>query len=461
MPTSESTVPTPSAAPTVPAGPVVTGVAAARLLAKLSGPLVAGGVIARRRTVMPLLEKRQSDADTVETMLELRREYGPGPLRLELPGRTVVVPLTAGDVERVLAQSPELFTPANREKRAALSPFQPHGVLISRGRARESRRTFNEQVLDSDLPLHHLAGSLAPTIREEAGNIVAEASGNDGLLDASVFVEGWWRMVRRVVLGDGARDDDAVTDDLWTLRGDGNWSYLRPLRRRVRDRFLDRLYEYVDDAEPLSLAGAVAAARPDSTVDPVGQIPHWLFAFDAAGMVALRALAVLSAQPEHMRRARDEIVEMDLSQPQVLPYLRACILESVRLWPTTPAILRDSTTTTHWGEGDRRFDIESGAAFLILTAFFHRDRTSIDFADDFTPDAWLDGRMSTQRAVVPFSAGPARCPGQNFVLFTTSMMLANLIESLPDLRQQSTPSLGGESPLPATLNHFSIALKAH
>ncbi|SNT42477.1 cytochrome P450 [Rhodococcoides kyotonense] len=460
MPISDPTVPTPSVPPTAAVGPTLTGLAAARLLAKLSGPLVAGGVIARRRSVMPVLEKRQTDADTVRTMLELRREYGPGPLTLALPGRTVVIPLVAGDVERVLAQSPDLFTPANREKRAALSTFQPHGVLISRGRARTSRRDFNEQVLDTDLPLHHLAGSIAPTLRTEALGIVSDSLDNDGVLDAAVFVEGWWRVVRRVVLGDSARDDHAVTDDLWKLRADGNWSYLRPLRRRLRDRFLDRLFDYVNDAEPLSLAGAVAASRPDSAVDPVGQIPHWLFAFDAAGMVALRALAVLAAQPEHLQRARDEISDLDLSQPQILPYLRACILESVRLWPTTPAILRDSTATTRWGEGDRRFEIDSDAAFLILTAFFHRDPTTIDFADEFTPDAWLDGRMSSQLAVVPFSAGPARCPGQNLVLFVTSMILANIVAALPNLRQTSAPPLTARSALPATLNHYSITLKA-
>lgn len=272
--------------PGSPAGTTLSGITAARLLTTLTGPLVAGGVIARRKSVMPLLERRQTDADLVTTMTDLRERYGPGPLQLSLPGRRIVLPLVPDDVARVLAESPSPFTPANREKKAALSPFQPHGVLISTGPVRGHRRAFNEGVLDTDLTLHHLAGSIAPTVRDEMAG-----SARDGRITADDFIENWWRMVRRVVLGESARLDNSVTDDLWTLRKQGNWSYLQPNRRRTRDRFIGRLYDYCADADPLSLAGAVSATRAEPTVDPIGQIPHWLFAFDAAGMVTLRALA--------------------------------------------------------------------------------------------------------------------------------------------------------------------------
>lgn len=440
-------------------GPTLTGLHAARVLTKLAGPLVGGGVLARRRKIMPLLERLQTDADTVRVMAGLRRDYVPGQVQLELPGRTVVLPLLGSDVARILQGSPQEFTPANREKRAALEAFQPHGVLISRGGAREPRRLFNEQLLDTDLPVHHLAGSFATTIRSEIRELISYILDKGGVLDGPLFIEAWWRLVRILVLGQTARDDDAVTDDLWKLRSRGNWSYVLPTRHRLREKFFDQLYDYVDRADPLSLAGAVAAAHPEAAVDPVGQIPHWLFAFDAAGMVTLRALAVLAAEPQAMDEARQEATAKDLGQPQILRYLQSCVLESVRLWPTTPAILRDSTTTTTWGSGSDRFDIAPGAAFLILASAFHRDASTLAFADVFTPEAWLDGRAEKLPGLVPFSSGPARCPGENLVLFVTSMVLANLIEAFPGIRQLSTPPLSAEVALPATVDHYSITLR--
>ena len=53
-------------------------------------------------------------------------------------------------------------------------------------------------------------------------------------------------------------------------------------------------------------------------------------------MAAFRAHALIAA---------DEIDTTDANA------LRATVLESVRLWPTTPAILRDTTTDTEWSNG--------------------------------------------------------------------------------------------------------------
>jgi hypothetical protein len=61
----------------------------------------------------------------------VHRRYGEDPIRLRLP--------------------------ANREKQAALSHFQPHGVLISHGQSRMGRRELNEAVLDTARPVHRQA----------------------------------------------------------------------------------------------------------------------------------------------------------------------------------------------------------------------------------------------------------------------------------------------------------------
>lgn len=72
---------------------------------------------------------------------------------------------------------------------------------------------------------------------------------------------------------------------------------------------------------------------------------------------------------------------------------------------------------------------------------------------------WLDGRAEQYPQLVPFSAGPVVCPGQNLVLFTTSTLLANLL-STTSLRLRSTHVLDPERPLPVTLDQYGLEFAA-
>src|SRR5687767_12119774 len=96
-------------------------------------PLLARGAIVRRPRVVGLLDRADADRRAVRCLQRLRRRHGRGPVVLRLPGRTVAVVLGREHMDRVLGQTPEPFATATLEKRAALSRFEPHGVLISHG----------------------------------------------------------------------------------------------------------------------------------------------------------------------------------------------------------------------------------------------------------------------------------------------------------------------------------------
>jgi cytochrome P450 len=232
-------------------------------------------------------------------------------------------------------------------------------------------------------------------------------------------------MVRRIVLGPSARDDVALNDLLDRLRRRANWAVL-PVHRRDRDLLAARIASYVADAEPDTLAGS----------DVASQIPHWLFAFDAAGMVALRTLALLSTHPEHAAKARADH-----------GYLRACVRDTVRLWPTTPALLRENTTPVTLGG----HHFPARTTFLLYTPFLHRTRPPA--ADIFDPDQW--GHAQPPPGLVPFSAGPARCPGENLVLHLTTTLLATLLTNR-DFTLTGPQPLTSHRPLPHTLDNFRL-----
>ncbi|MET7329527.1 cytochrome P450 [Nonomuraea sp. NPDC005650] len=392
----------------------VTPAEALALAATVALPSIAQGPVARRPFAVRLAELTDADGRAIRLLARLRAGHGDGPLLVRLPGgRWVMLPLASRDVRAVLED--RAFTPAARGKRGALGHFQPDGVLITRDPdLRERRRALNDQVLGSGF-CH-----FARVVEEEAATLPRY-----GLLTWPRFHAMHWRIVRRVVLGDGARDDVILTRQLDRLRADANWSDLRGRRTDVFNAFRRRLDGHLARAEPGSLAAVLARAHAAPDVHPEGQVPHWLFAFDGAAMVAYRALALAAAQ----RGPVD---------------LRATVLESARLWPVTIDIVREAVGPTEW-------DIPEGTTVVSHSPYVNRAEPG----DTYRPELWREG--GGEWAGVPFSAGFARCAGEDLVLFTA----ATLLEAV--LRERSVrASVSLTGALPAMLNHFRLrfAVKA-
>jgi cytochrome P450 len=429
----------------VPSASLPTATAAETLgvLADVVAPPVAKGPILRRRLAMRLFSRLDLDGRAIRRLQRLRRSYPSGPLMLTMPGRPRALVLQPEDVRRILDGAPDPFAPDTREKRAALAHFEPQGVLVSRGADRAERRRYNEAVLEPDRPVHALGEVFLRVADEEAAGLLESAPDGFGW---PAFTRTWHRMARRWVLGDGARDDERITDELRRLRAAANW-VLPPIRRRLLRRFYRRLEAHLGRAESGSLAGIMAATPAGPRAAPAGQVPQWLFAFDSAGIATARALALLTTHPDELGRARTEL--SPTARPP-LPRLRAALLESLRLWPTTPLVLRQTTRPTEWTMGS----MPAGTGVVIYAPFFHRDGERQPFADRFTPELWLRDDAESHWPLIPFSRGPAGCPGRQLALLAGSAMLAALLRR-SDLRLQRPP-LAPDRPLPGTLDHFGL-----
>lgn len=414
-----------------------------RTLGAVLLPPVVKGPIVRRPRAVTLLERMDAESHALTQMQRLRERYGPDPVQLNLAGRRMALVLDPDDVHRVLNESPEPFAPASLEKRGALGHFQPAGVLASSNEDRLQRRPFNEDVLAAGTTVHPRVGLRMAQVAQEEMDALLGHVDFAGELDWDSYARAWMRIVRRVVLGDGAREDEAVTDELLTLRRLGNLSYLAPRRPALRARFLELLRGYVDRAEPGSLAEVVAQTPAPAGTEPHQQIPQWLFAFDAATWASFRALALLTDHPGAADRARAE----RKGAPD-LPFVRSAVLESLRLWPTTPLILRESTRETSWRTGT----LPEGTSLVIFAPFFHRDDQRLGQAHSFDPDQWLQERTDADWPLVPFSGGPAMCPGRNVVLLVASTALGHLVGS------RTFSSTAGLEPgrLPSLLSPFRL-----
>lgn len=423
-----------------------------RVLGGVVLPLLQRGVIVRRPLMTRLVDRLEADRKAVRLLQDLRHRYGRGPLRLRIPGRRMVVVLSPEHVHRVLAGSPEPFHPATREKRAALAHFEPAGVLISSTQDRPERRRFNEAALDTDHAVHRGADAMIGKINDEVDRLLAEMDQRGGLVWED-YNRHWMRMVRRVTFGEGAADDEQLTEDILALRATANWAFLHPKRRILRARFLDRVLHHLERAEPGTLAEWAAKAPTTANTYPEHQVPQWLFAFDAANWASYRALGLLASHPEHAAAARRELSDRDLRRPQELPYLRACVLESLRLWPTTPAVLRETTRATQWEDGP----VPENTSMLVYAPFFHRDDEHVDAAHRFEPDLWARERTEDDWPFIPFSTGPVICPGRNLVLHVTSTVIGRLLTERHLVPENHL--LDPRRPLPGTLSPFTLRFR--
>ncbi|MEX0647724.1 MAG: cytochrome P450 [Balneolaceae bacterium] len=412
-------------------------------------PTIAKGPIIRRPKAVAVGEKLDLDRRAIEIVQKLEERHGKGPLMLKVPVRKYAVILSPEHVHRVLNNSPEPFATATKEKKAALSHFEPKNALISHGEERAERRHFNEEVLESESPRHHMAEKFISVIDEEVTILLNDAEKNSGL-DWYDFIEAWFRVVRRVVFGDHARDDRELTQMIAELRADANWAFLKPKNTELRDQFHDRVKKRLAKAEPGSLAALIDKIPGTEEAYPWQQVPQWLFAFDPACMVTFRTLALLSTHPEQAGHAFREI-ENDKTDLQVLPYLRACILDTTRLWPTTPLVLRETTTETEWETGI----MPARTHIVIFAPYFHRDNRNLTYSDSFTPELWMRERDDIDWPLIPFSGGPAICPGRHIVLLLTSAMLAALFRKRRFFLK-NPERLDPAQPLPSTLNNFSL-----
>lgn len=109
-----------------------------------------------------------------------------------------------------------------------------------------------------------------------------------------------------------------------------------------------------------------------------------------------------------------------------LPYLRACLDESLRLFPPTVHGLLRSTPAEGMTIVEDFIPGQVSVMMSPLTA--HRDPVIFPNGDEFIPDRWLgDAGKSLQPYFLPFSAGARGCIGRNISYLEQTVAMATLL----------------------------------
>jgi cytochrome P450 len=420
-------------------------------------PNAVQGLFRRRPGRVAIANRLGVDGRAVRFMQGLRKRHGRGPLWVRVMTERALLVLETDDIRRVLSGSPHPFASDPPAKRKGMGSFQPDALTLSRGDLWQDRRRFTEAVLDTPRPVHRLADRFVEVAIAETVELLEEIeSGGQTELGYDEFHRGMRRIVRRVVLGNSARDDEELSDLLAELMSRANG--LPSDRSEKLEPFMNRIHAYAATAEPGTLVGlfAKAPSSPDTRID--GQVPHWLFAFwDTLTANALRALALITSHHDQRATLETELsaaAEGDrLADGDViagLSFMRACLQEAMRLWPTTPLLSRVTLVDLTWDGAV----VPAGTQVLIFNTFHHRDSERLDYADRFAPEAWLEGHAGESWSFNHFSHGPQGCPGTNLALLVGSAVLAELLtRRRPQLLE---PALDPGRPLPPMLDVFRL-----
>lgn len=423
-----------------------------RFTAQVGVPNVLQGLFVKRERVVGLANALPADGLAFGLVAGLARKYGPDPFWVRVGAEETLLLTHPEDIEVVLGGSPSPFASDPEAKRKGMVAFQPNALTISRGDLWANRRAFAEAVLDTSQPTHRLTKGFAALAVAEADSALALGR---PLTFADVN-EAFQRLTRRVVFGDAASDDTELTRQLGALMAAGNSMPGEPAPGY--DEFHQRIASYVDRPDESALTGLIGAAPHDRATDVPGQLIHWLFAMgDTLPANLFRALGVLATHPEPLERVRAEIGRRSLTTPATLArstYLAGCILEAMRLWPTTGLFGRVQAEDFRWKNGQTT---PAGTQLLIYNPFTHRNPKAVPFADRFAPEEWSEGDASTSWAFNFFSHGPQGCPGAGLSILLGQAFLGRLAMQA-DPRVASGARLDPAKKLPYSLDVYGLTI---
>ncbi len=107
-----------------------------------------------------------------------------------------------------------------------------------------------------------------------------------------------------------------------------------------------------------------------------------------------------------------------------LPYTRAIIEETLRLYPPVPIMSRQANRADRIGA----LEVEKGALVLVVPWLLHRATDLWEDPNHFKPERFLGPERPRPYSYIPFAAGPRICAGLAFGLTESILCLATLAQ---------------------------------
>lgn len=157
---------------------------------------------------------------------------------------------------------------------------------------------------------------------------------------------------------------------------------------------------------------------------------------DTTAIALTNVLYYLIKHPNTLNKLREEVAgALDegeeiapYAKVKSLPYLKACLDESLRLSPPLPRGLERKTPPQ--GMEILGEHIAGGVTVSVSSYVAHRDPVLFPEPDSFKPERWLNESEATKdmrAAWIPFTTGARACIGRNITMMEQQILIATLV----------------------------------
>lgn len=157
---------------------------------------------------------------------------------------------------------------------------------------------------------------------------------------------------------------------------------------------------------------------------------------DTSAATVIWAMTALISKPNTMKKVQPESREsvgkksiVNEDDVQNLPYFKAVIKETFRLYPPAPVLVPRGTMQNSTLEG---YKIKPKTIIHINAWAISRDAEIWEKSEEFIPDRFLNRNTNFKGQnfeLIPFGFGKRGCPGMTLGVATVELVLSNLLYS--------------------------------
>lgn len=386
----------------------------------------------------------------------MTQHYRSGVDSFRMLNRQIVVVNAPEAIKHVMVTHNAIYERKSPQMRRALEYLLGDGLFISDGKTWQRRRP-----LVADIVHKNRLPAFAPTMEEVTGALVTRWAARQPGAPVDMLAEMaelTAEIIARTVFGSqlGAKAANQVISGFteyqkhvdsfnlgYFLGSDEGWAIRRSrgLRQgaervqKVIGEVVDRhLHGDGDDDSMLQLLVKRRAKSPELGLD-VEALRNEAATIFMAGHETTASLLTwcwycLANAPwaeAALHRELDDVLggrPPRVSDVANLPYARAVIEETLRLYPPVPILSRQASQADRLGN----LDIEKGALVLVIPWLLHRAEDLWDKPRHFMPERFLGEARPKPYSYVPFAVGPRICAGLAFGLTEAILCLATLAQ---------------------------------